>query len=464
MREHETIYPCMPDGPVKYTEAGPECHFCGAPDPEETHLETHGVSKCYGQYVKRQSYTRRINLRDHIKDVHNTSEDYALALAKAWADPHKNKRKFFSCGFCVCWFPTLAEKSSHIDMEHWRQHQDLKEWNNNKVILGLLLQPGLEKEWHQLLMSAGIDPEFDPQSNPAPQWASSEVEHVQLQLEIGEDSAAALAKLAFETSSYYLGCEANISDGTLQLYNQGVDLLDYPSIVPNTISTMQLPSHEFPQNSGNLSSIDDRLRASHGYRANSYHGDAPGFAQILPDHHRLPSTFGVYEGTTTNYPQITGFRNHGNLFDLDQSRGMISSMLDSETPFSSPWSMYTASQRPRSAQNPLLSEVQGSVQASFDPTLSTMHMDIASDRSTDQAEIDLPQHESTPMGNLTSSVDEATLDVPARRKSSRPTVIVGSKRKLSDSQRPESRGEGETNPVVIKTVRGYRDRHFNYHS
>ncbi|KAK0507219.1 hypothetical protein JMJ35_010257 [Cladonia borealis] len=464
MREHETIYHCMPDGPVKYTEAGQECYFCGAPDPEETHLATHAVSKCCGQYAKRQTYTRRVNLSNHIRDVHKTSEDHASALAQSWADFNKNKIKFFSCGFCICCFPTLAEKSNHIDMEHWRQHQELKEWNNNKVILGLLLQPGVKEEWHQRLMSAVIGPEFDPLFNPAPQWASSEVEHLQLQLEIGEDSAAALARLAFERSSYYLGCEANISDGTLQLYNQGVDLFDYPSIVQNTINTMQLPSHEFLQNSGNLSSIDDRLRASHGYRANSYHGDAPGFAQILPGHHRLPSTVGVYEGTATNYPQITGFRNHGNLFDLDPSRDMTSSMLDSETPFSSPWSMYTASQRPRSAQDPMFSEVQSSIQASFDPTLSAMHMDIASDRSTDQAEIDLPQHESTPMGNLTSSVDEATLVVPARRKSSRPTVIVGSKRKLSDSPRPESRGEGETNPVVMKTVRGYRDRHFNYHS
>ena len=308
-------------------------------------------------------------------------------------------------------------------------------------------------------MSAGFDPEFDPQFDPAPQWSSSIVKHVQLQLEIGEDSAAALAKLAFETSSYYLDCQDNISNGTLQPYNQGVDLFGYPSIVQNTISTMQLPNHEFPQISGNSSSIDNRLRASHGHRDNSYHGDAPGFAQILPEHHRLPSTIGVYEGTATNCPQITGIGYHGNLFDLNPSGGMTGSIFDSETPSSSPWSTYTASQRPGLAQDPTFSEVQRSVQASFDPTLGAIHMDIASDRSTDQAEIDLPRHDSMATGKLSSPVDVATLYVPARRKPSRPKVIGGSKRKCSGSPRPESPGDHETNPVVVEMGRGSRDRH-----
>ena len=461
MREHETIFTCMPDGPVRPTEAGGECYFCGASNPNETHLATHGVSKCYGQSAKR--YTRKINLQNHIKDIHKTSEDHASALAKAWVDPNKNKRKFFSCGFCICCFPTLVKISNHIDLEHWRKHQELNAWDNDKVILGLLLQPDVKEEWHQRLMSAGINPQFDPLLNPAPHWDPSVVEQVQLQLEIGEGSPASLAGLAFETSSYHFSYQANISNGTFPPCNEGLGIFGYPSIEENTTDMMQQPN-QFLQISGDSSINNNHLRTSHGHRANSYHGDAPGFAQILPEHHQLPSTVGAYEGAATDLPQITGFSYHGNLFDLEPSGGMTSSMLDSETPSSSPWSPFTASQRPRLAQDPSLSEVQSSIQASFDPTLSAMHMDIVSDRSTDQAEIDLPQHELTPMGDLTSSVDEATLDVPARRKPSRPTIILGSKRKLSDSPRPESRGEGKTNPVVIKTVRGYRDRHFNYHS
>ncbi len=459
MRTHETIYTCMPDGPVKSTEASKECYFCGAPDPDPTHLATHSVSKCFGQYAKRQSYTRRVNLSNHIKDVHNSSEDHAFALAKAWVDPHKNKRKFFSCGFCICCFPTLVEKSNHIDMEHWRQHQDLKEWDNNKVILGLLLQPGVEQEWHQLLMSSGIDPEFDPLFNPAPQWALSVVEYVQLQLEIREDSAAALAGLAFETSSYHFGSQANLFDGTLQPCNQGMDISSHPSIVQNTISTMQLPNRDFLQISGDSSIIDNHLRASHEHRANGYQGDAPGFAQILPDieHRRLQSTNGLYEDIATNCQQESRFHDHSNLFDLDPPGGTTGSMFDLETPSSSPWTTYTTSKRLGLAQDSILSEAPSGIQASFEPTLSAMHMDIASDRPADQPGIDLLQHDSPPRGNLSSSVDEATPYVPARRKSSRPKVIGGSKRKLSGSPGPESRWDRETNPIVVEMGRGSRD-------
>ena len=461
MREHETEYTCMPDGPVKSTGASKECYFCGAPDPNETHLATHSVSKCWGQYAKRQSYTRRVNLSNHIKDAHDTSEDHAFALAKAWVDPHKNKRKFFSCGFCIRCFPTLVEKSNHIDMEHWRQHQDLKDWDNSKVILGLLLQPGVGQAWHQLLMSAGIDPEFDPILNPAPQWALSVVEYVQLQLEIGEGSAAALAGLAFETSSYYFNFQAKISNGTFQPYDQGVEIYGHPSVEQNAIDTMQLPNQEFLQISGDSSINDNRLRASHGHLANSYHGEASGFGQALPDieHRRLQSTIGLYEDIATDRQQKSEFHDHSNLFDLDPSRGTIGSVIDLEIPSSAPWSTYTVSKRPDLAQNPMLSEVLRDTQASYDPILSGMYMDIASNRSADQPEIDLQQHDSPPSGNLSSSVAEATPYVPARRRSSRPKVIGGSKRKLSGSPRPQSRWNPETNPIVVDMGRGSRDRH-----
>lgn len=459
MKEHETIYTCMPDGPVKFTEAGAECCFCGASNPDQAHLATHDVSKCYGQYAERKSYTRRVNLKDHIVKTHNTSEGHASALAQAWGDCHKNKRKFFSCGFCICHFNTLKEKSNHIDMEHWRQHQELKQWNNNKVILGLLLQPGVKEAWQQLLMSAGIDPEFDPQYNPAPQWDPSVVEHVQLQLEIREDSAAALAKLAFEKSSYYSIYLANISNSTLQPCNQDVDMFGDPSIEQNTISTMQLPNEEFLQISGDSSIIDNLRHASHGHRNNSYHGNTLTFAQILPEiqNGRLPSTTRVYEDIAASSQQIKGFHDHRNPFDLDPSVGTMDNVFESEVPSSSPWSTYTASQRPGLPQDPMLPEVRSDAQASFDSMLSGVHMDMGSDHSTDQHETYLQHYDSTIVERL-SSVDEATPIIPSRlptrRKSIRPIVIGGSKRKPSSSPTRESRWDRDTNPIIVEMGRG----------
>ena len=464
MREHETIYTCMPDGPVKPTEAGAECYFCGASNPNETHLATHEVSKCYGQSAKR--YTRKINMHNHIRDIHKTSEDHASALAKAWVDPHTIKRKFFSCGFCICCFPTLVKKSNHIDLEHWRQHQELNAWDNDKVILGLLLQPGVKEEWHQRLMSAGIDPQFDPRFNPAPHWDPSVVEQVQLQLEIGEDPPASLAGLAFETSSYYSTYQNKVSNGnlTFQPCNGGVDISGYPSIEQNTIDTMQMPNQEFLQCSGDSSTNDSHLRASHWHRANSFHGDASYSAQILPEiEHRPEFKTELYENIVTNYEQQLGFNDHSNLFDTDPSGGASGSSFDLEAPSSSPWSAYTVSRRPGFTQDPTFTGVTSGTQVSFDPTLSAMHMDIASERSAGQPDIDLLQHDSPPRLNVSSSVDEATPYVSARRISSRPKVIGGSKRKLSDSPKPESRWNLEPNPIVIEKGRGSRGRHHEDH-
>ena len=465
MREHETEYPCMPDGPVKVTEAGAECCFCGAPNPDQAHFATHDVSKCYGQFAERQSYTRRVNLRNHIKDIHSTSEDHASSLAKAWGDGHKNKRKSFSCGFCICHFPTLKEQIGHIHGKHWSQHQEPKEWDKNKVILGLLLQPDVKEAWQQLL-SARIDPKFDPQYNPAPQWDPSVVEHVQLQLETRVGSAAALARLAFDKSSYYFVHQANISNSTLQPYYEDVDIFGHPPIEQNTMSTTQLPNEEFLQIPGDPSIIDDRRRVSHGHRNNSYHGYAPGFAQIQAEipNGRLPSTTGVHEDIAINSQQTTGFHDHSNPFDLGSSGGTMGDMFESEAPSSSPWNPYTASQRSGLTQDPMRFEVQSDIQARFDAILGGLQTDIASDHPTDQRETYLQQYDSTMIETLSSSVDEGTQIIPsrprARRKSGRPIVTGGSKRKPSSSPTGESRWDPELNPIVVEMGRGsvHQDR------
>ena len=460
MREHETEYPCMPDGPVKVTEAGAECCFCGAPNPNEAHFATHDVSECYGQFAEGRSYTRRVNLRNHIMDIHHISKDHASSLAKAWCDGNKNKRKFFSCGFCIYHFPTLKEQIGHIHGKHWSQHQEPKEWDKNKVILGLLLQPDVKEAWQQLLMSAGIDPKFDPQYNPAPQWDPSVVEHVQLQLETRVDSAAALARLAFDKSSYRSGYQANISNSTFQPYHEVVDMFGHPPIEQNTMSTTQLLNEEILQIQGDQSMIDNHHRVSHGHRDNSYHGYAPGFAQTQAEipNGRLPSTTEVYQDIAIDSQQITGLHDHSNPFDLGSSGGTMGDIFESEAPSSSPWNSYTASQRSGLTQDPMRFEVQSDIQARFDAILGGLNTDIASDDPTDQRETYLQQYDSMMMETLSSSVDEGTQIIPsrppARRKSCRPIVTGGSKRKPSSSPTGESRWDPELNPIVVEMGRG----------
>ena len=462
MREHETIYHCIPNGPVKSTAVGTECYFCGASNPDQTHLDTHDVSKCYGQYANRQSYTRKVNLSKHIKDFHKTSEDRASTLAKAWGDRHKNKRKFFSCGFCTCHFPTLKAQISHLDGKHWSQHQELKEWDDNKVILGLLLQPGVKEAWHQLLILANIDPAFHPEFNPAPQWLPSVVKQVQAQLEVGDAPAAALAELALQKSSLHPIYQAMISNGTLQPSNWNMEGLGHPSIEQNTISTTQLPNEDSPQISLDLPIVDNRLCASHRDRANSYHENAPGSAQILPEveHGQLQSNIGSYEAASMTSQQDIEIHDHSNPVDLDLLWATTGSVLDCETLSSSPWSPYTVPQRPCLAQDTVFPEEPNGFQASFDPSIGGMRMDVTSHSAADQPVTHSSHHDSKIMEGWSPSVDEATPPlsnyVPARGKSRRPIVIRGSKRKLSSSPVRESRWDRKVNPLVVETERGSR--------
>ena len=454
MKEHETICRCMPNGPVKFTKAGTECYFCGAPNPDQSHLDEHHVSQCSGQ-----SYTRKGLLSQHIKDVHIASESYASALAKAWYDPNKNNKEFFSCGFCICYFNTRKDISNHIDMKHWRQHQELKQWNNNTVILGLLLRPGVKEAWEQLLKSARINLELDPHNNQAPQWPTSVIKHVQLQLEIREGSAPALARLAFEKSSYYSMYQANISNGTLQPFNEDVNIFRAPPMEQNSMSTMQLPSEESLEFPGGLSTIDPRRRVSHGHQNDSCHENAPDPAQILHEmqNEQLPSTAGLYENIAISAEQVTGFHNHSNPF-LDPLGGTMGDMFEWEAPSSSPWSPYTASQKPDLTQGPMLSEVRSDGQASFDAIMSGAHMDTASGNPHDQPEDYMQHYGAMITETLSSSVHEGTHIIPsrapARRKSRKPIVIGGPKRKPSSSPTGESRSDPEPNPIVVEMGRG----------
>ena len=115
MREHETIYPC---------------NMCGT----------------------KISYSRRVNILNHLSRAHGQSNDEAHILAETWRRELKNKlKKAYACGFCIQTFRTHSDQLNHIDREHWRHNQEISEWDLNKVICGLLLQPNIQSSWRNLL-------------------------------------------------------------------------------------------------------------------------------------------------------------------------------------------------------------------------------------------------------------------------------------------------------------------------
>ena len=150
MKEHETVYPCN------------TCAKSG----------------------KTRSYSRKINLLCHLKK-HGFSKDASSKLADTWKETHE--KKYFGCGFCVFLCTSLTEQLTHIDSEHFRNSRSISDWDTNKVIRGLLLQPNLS-----LIVQNLLGQRFGTSENLS--WHPSKVHELQLRLQESNGTPEGLAR------------------------------------------------------------------------------------------------------------------------------------------------------------------------------------------------------------------------------------------------------------------------------
>ena len=124
----------------------------------------------------------------HLESQHGISD--GLALADQWRiTPMK---KYLSCGFCVSLFYTIGDQLNHID-NHFKLFKDSSEWDFTKVILGLLLQPGVNQCWTDLTASHDISSfSWDPLTD----------KDLQARLELSEEPAMTLAVDAYNEGHY----------------------------------------------------------------------------------------------------------------------------------------------------------------------------------------------------------------------------------------------------------------------
>lgn len=186
MKEHEVIFPCMPQGPVQASDLGPQCNLCGSLFPDQGHLDAHSVQQCI---TKGRTYTRKANLVKHLEEVHRIQD--GLALAEAWRIAFK--KRYFSCGFCILLFDNINDQLNHIDIHHFRQLEDICNWDMTKVIKGLLLQSGVDMAWH------GMSAKY---AESGFSWDISSNRDLQLRLELAEESPDALAAAVFNGCTY----------------------------------------------------------------------------------------------------------------------------------------------------------------------------------------------------------------------------------------------------------------------
>ena len=248
MKEHETIFSCMPQGPVQFADTGPECVLCGTPAPDQDHLTAHSIQHCL---ARPRSYTRKANLIKHL-EVHGVPD--SLRLAEQWRFAFK--KRYLSCGFCIAVFYTINDQLNHIDLDHFRISEDIFNWDMTKVIKGLLLQPGVDMAWRDVSADY-TDCGFS--------WDRSTSQSLQLRLEKAEEPAQDLAVAAFNESIYdwsrHTYDEPGLSMSTpAQLGNRAVQSSAPPrqvspttgtqinAIIPQyQVQTMSLNETDFPE-------------------------------------------------------------------------------------------------------------------------------------------------------------------------------------------------------------------------
>ena len=188
MKEHETFYPCMPFGPEENDEGIPKCAFCGIQYPDRNHLARHNVMLCMGGSKSPARKSRKSNMVNHLAH-HGISGVAASELADKWQS--KQKKRAFSCGFCIQHFSSITEHLNHIDNEHYKNGQDKASWDISTVVKGLLHQPKVFKYWQKMLASDTGLRESDIW------WDLDTAETLRTQLETGDDSGADIALTAY---------------------------------------------------------------------------------------------------------------------------------------------------------------------------------------------------------------------------------------------------------------------------
>ena len=189
-KEHEYTYTCMAIG---HWDAGAQCFacdHCGTLDPSKEHPKIHGIEECITQNKRREKIVK------HLKDHHMVSEK---AVGESLADDWRRDqgKRFWACGFCVTLFLSFKDRLQHIGKEHYNQGQKLEDWDANKVIRGLLLQPVVDGPWKSL-----VDTHCFHNASELT-WETSDLKDLQYKLEIGptdERSGEYLAEVAYHAS------------------------------------------------------------------------------------------------------------------------------------------------------------------------------------------------------------------------------------------------------------------------
>ena len=176
---------------------------------------------------------------DHLGKVHGIGDlVQRRGIANKWR--HADKKKAWACGFCGHLFLNFQERLKHIGTQHFERQQGLAVWDDDKVIQGLLTQPGVDRAWQSMVSSLSLNQPSDIT------WQNSGIKDLQYKLELGpchEQTAEGLAQAAYNLSN--LNRAASSQSDLDRTSTDDPTKVDFISPMESYIvPTTQLPGHD----------------------------------------------------------------------------------------------------------------------------------------------------------------------------------------------------------------------------
>lgn len=119
---------CSPNGAQAFNPENGQmsCVFCGDPNPDEAHVDSHNHSACQERTVGERTFYRKDHLRQHLKLVHGAKfMSWSMEQWKA-TNPEIRSR----CGFCGTVMDTWSIRVDHL-AEHFKKGKSMADWRGD---------------------------------------------------------------------------------------------------------------------------------------------------------------------------------------------------------------------------------------------------------------------------------------------------------------------------------------------
>ncbi|KAH0423026.1 C2H2 type zinc finger domain-containing protein [Colletotrichum camelliae] len=133
-RHEKTVHICLDEwvcSPLGPTELNPDlgvqaCVYCGAPEPDQQHLETHHHSLCRERDPSFRTFRRKDHLSQHLKLVHESN--FSPWPMEQWKAIGRQIRS--RCGFCNTTLESWTSRIDHL-ADHFKAGKTMADWKGD---------------------------------------------------------------------------------------------------------------------------------------------------------------------------------------------------------------------------------------------------------------------------------------------------------------------------------------------